>query len=71
MTHLKSLEELHITTDGASYALQLHLEGGESLSVALTPGQLNALVAAAERLTGASAWPDLDDREADAWLEGP
>lgn len=70
MTRLRSLEELHLTTDGASYALQLQLDGGESLRVVLTPAQLGALVAAAERLTGA-AWADLDDRDASAWVEGP
>lgn len=70
MAHLRNLEELHLSTDGASFALQLRLEGGESLDVAMTPGQLNALVAAAERLTGSAAWTVHDDA-GDPWRSGP
>lgn len=70
MTRLRTLETLHLSTDGASYALKLRLDGGEALDVGLTPGQLRALVAAAERLTGAAAWSEPADG-VDPWMAGP
>jgi hypothetical protein len=70
MAHLRTLEELHLSTDGATFALRLRLDGGESLDVALTPSQLNALIAAAERLTGPAIWSD-PDADSDPWVKGP
>jgi hypothetical protein len=70
MGHLRTLDEFHLSTDGATYALQLRLGGGECVDVAIPPGQLNALGAAAERLAGSAVWASHDE-VGDPWREGP
>ncbi|MDP3173688.1 MAG: hypothetical protein Q8M88_04560 [Phenylobacterium sp.] len=61
MTNLKALHELTFEETDDGYALHLSAEGGQTLSVAITPDQLDMIIDGLNEMLGGDDEPDVDE----------